>query len=98
MKDILHEFMTGLARWPLLLGAMLCYSFVLWEEFTTDNSEVALAVAGVTVGSVLLGAWLVSFIVAGERSHYAKWRPVWTDPGQTSAPPAGGDADGAEGQ
>lgn len=98
MKDILHEFVTGLARWPLLLGAIICYSFVIWEELVTDTDEIAMATAGVVVGSVLLGAWIVSYIVAGERTHYAKWRPVWRDSEQTSAPPATGEGqDGAEG-
>ena len=80
MKDILHEFLTGLSRWPLLMGAMVCFGFAIYEEMVTDNTEVALAIAGTVVGCVLLGAWLVSYIVAGERSHYAKHRPIWTDP------------------
>lgn len=78
MKDILHEMLMGLARWPLLLGAALCYSFVLWEEIVTDTTEVALATTGIIVGSVLLGGWLVSYIVAGEREHYRKNHPIWT--------------------
>lgn len=69
MKDILHEFVTGLARWPLLLGALLCYTLVVWEEIVTDNTEVFVATAGIIVGSLLLGAWIVSYIIDGERRH-----------------------------
>lgn len=98
MKDILREMFTGLARWPLLLGAAVCYGFAVYEEMVTDNSEVVLAIAGVVVGSVLLGGWLVSYIVAGEREHYRKHRPIWQDDGQASAPPATGETQGgAEG-
>lgn len=105
MKDIIHELLNGLARWPLLMGATICFGFAVYEEMVTDNTEVALAIGGVVVGCVLLGAWLVSYIVAGERSHYAKHRPIWTDAPlspeegeQTSAPPATGETqNGAEG-
>lgn len=86
--------MNGLARWPFLLAAVLCYGFAIYEEMVTDNTEVLVGVAGIVVGSVLLGAWLVSYIVAGERSHYAKHRPVWMDAEQTSAPPATGETQG----
>jgi hypothetical protein len=79
VKEILHEFVSGLARWPLLLGSMLCYSFVLWEEFVTDTSEVVLASAGMIVGSVLLGGWLVSYVVDGERQHYRERAPIWKE-------------------
>ena len=98
MKDILREVFTGLARWPLLLGATVCFGFAVYEEMVTDTDEIALAIAGTVIGCVLLGAWLVSYIVAGEREHYRKHRPVWMDDGQTSAPPATGETqDGAEG-
>jgi hypothetical protein len=105
MKEILHELLTGLSRWPLLMAAVVCFSFVLWEEMVTDETEIVLASAGMIVGCVLLGAWLVSYIVAGERSHYAKHRPIWIDAPlspeegeQSSAPPATGvEQDGAEG-
>lgn len=95
MKDILREFMTGLARWPLLLASVLCYVFALYEEMITDNTEVLIGVAGMVVGSVLLGGWLVSYIVAGERDHYAKHRPIWTDPPKQDAPPSRSEEDGA---
>ena len=98
MKDIIHELLTGLARWPLLMGAVVCFGFAVYEEMVTDNTEVLLGVGGLVVGCVLLGGWLVSYIVAGERDHYAKHQPVWKDSGQTSAPPATGETqDGAEG-
>lgn len=97
MKDILHEMLTGLARWPLLLGALICYLFAIYEEMFTDLDEIAMATTGVVVGSVLLGAWIVSYIIDGERKHHRMHRRS-DDCGQTSAPPAGGDGqDGAEG-
>lgn len=70
MRDLLHEFMTGLARWPLLLGALICFSLVIYEEIVTDESEIAIAVTGVVVGSLLLGAWIVSYVIDGERRHH----------------------------
>ena len=102
MKEILREVFTGLARWPLLLAAVLCYGFALYEEMITDNTEVLIGVAGMVVGSVLLGGWLVSYIVAGEREHYDKHRPIWTDTPGTEAPPTPGQEgegqDGDEGR
>jgi voltage-gated potassium channel Kch len=70
VTDLLREIFTGLSRWPLLLGAVVCFSLVIYEEIVTDTSEIAIAIAGVVVGSVLLGAWLVSYIVAGERKAH----------------------------
>lgn len=105
MKEIIGELINGLARWPLLLGAVVCFGFVIYEEMVTDQTEVVLALVGSVVGCVLLGGWLVSYVVAGERAHYAKHRPVWVDAPltpeegeQASAPPATGETqDGAEG-
>jgi ABC-type Fe3+ transport system permease subunit len=77
VKDIFDGLLHGLSRWPLLLGAVVCYALAVYEEMMTDNSEVAIAVTGVVVGSVLLGAWLVSYVIAGERTHYAKHAPIW---------------------
>ena len=79
MKEIIASMLTSLARWPLLLGAAVCFGFAVYEEMVTDNSEVVLSIAGTVIGCVLLGGWLVSYIVAGEREHYAKHRPVWQD-------------------
>jgi ABC-type Fe3+ transport system permease subunit len=77
VKDVLREVFTGLARWPLLMGAAVCFTFAVYEEMVTDNNEIALAIAGTVVGCVLLGAWLVSYIVAGERKHYGQNAPRW---------------------
>lgn len=74
MKEIVREFMTGLARWPLLLGAAVCFAFAVYEEMVTDNSEIALAIAGTVIGSLLLGAWLVSYVIDGERRHHREHR------------------------
>ena len=96
MKDILHELVNGMSRWPLLLGSLLCYSLVVYEEVFTDLDEVAMATTGVVVGSLLLGAWVVSYVIDGERRAHREHR--CTDPGHASAPPATGETqDGAEG-
>jgi hypothetical protein len=63
VKDLL----TGLSKWPLLLGAVLCYSLAIYEETVTDNTEVLVGVAGTVLGSVLLGTWLALFILDFER-------------------------------
>lgn len=89
--------LTGLARWPLLLGAIICYSLAIYEEMFTDLDEIAMATTGVVVGSVMLGAWIVSYIIDGERRHHREHRRS-DDCGQTSTPPATGETqNGAEG-
>jgi hypothetical protein len=98
VKEFLTEFIKGLARWPLLLGAMLSFGLAVYEEMVTDNTEILIGVAGFAVGCILLGGWLVSYIVDGERRHYSERAPIWKHMEETSAPPAGGDGqDGAEG-
>lgn len=79
MREIISSMLSSLSRWPLLLGAAVCFGFAVYEEMVTDTTETALAVTGVVVGSVLLGGWLVSYVVAGEREHYRKHRPTWRD-------------------
>jgi hypothetical protein len=97
VKDILHELVNGMSRWPLLLGSLLCYSLVIYEEMFTDLNEVAMATTGVVVGSMLLGAWVVSYVIDGERRNHRQHRRT-DDCGQTSAPPATGETQsGAEG-
>lgn len=73
MKDLLHEMLTGLARWPLLMGAPVCFAFAVYEEMVTDSNEIALAIAGTVIGCVLLGGWLVSYVIEGERRHNERW-------------------------
>lgn len=91
----------SLARWPLLLGAVILY--VLAGTQLSDGAEgngidALIAVSCALLGSVLLGAWIWSLAVDTERKHYGTRHPVWDEPRQTSAPPAGGDGqDGAEG-
>jgi hypothetical protein len=76
VRDFLREMLTGLARWPLLLGAAVCFGFAVYEEIFTDANEVALAIAGTVIGSVLLGGWLVSYVIDGER----RWHRDHHDP------------------
>jgi hypothetical protein len=70
MKDLI----TGLAKWPLLLAAVLCYALAIYEETVTDNTEVLVGVAGTVLGSVLLGTWLALFIIDFER----RWHDTWS--------------------
>lgn len=97
MKDILHELVNGMSRWPLLLGALLCYSLVIYEEMFTDLDEVAMATTGVVVGSLLLGAWIVSYIIDGERRHHRMHRRSDDCPDASTPPATGETQDGAEG-
>lgn len=97
MREILREFMTGLSRWPLLMGAVICFALALYEETVTDNSEVLIGVGGLVVGCMLLGGWLVSYIVEGEREHYRVHRPVWADePPKEGSPPERSDSEGRD--
>lgn len=73
MRELFHEMLTGLARWPLLMGAAVCFAFAVYEEMVTGTDEVALAIAGTVIGCVLLGGWLVSYVIEGERRHHAQW-------------------------
>lgn len=77
MKEFFSEFIKGLARWPLLLGAVLSFGLAIYEEMVTDNTEILIGVAGMAVGCILLGGWLVSYIVDGERRHYSERAPIW---------------------
>lgn len=86
MRDIIREFLTGLARWPLLLGAILSFALAVYEETVTDNTEILIGVAGAVVGSVLLGAWLVSYIIDGERRWHREAGHD-DDPPDTPIPP-----------
>lgn len=86
----MKDFLNGLSKWPLLLGAILCFAIAVYEETVTDNSEVLIGVAGAVLGSMLLGAWIVLFVIDFER----RWH---REHGQASAPPATGETqDGAE--
>jgi hypothetical protein len=93
MRDFFSEFIKGLARWPLLLGAVLSFGLAIYEETVTDNTEVLIGIAGLVVGSVLLGGWLVSYIVDGERRHYGKNAPRWKE---EDPPPSGQEGEGSD--
>jgi hypothetical protein len=98
VKEFFTEFIKGLARWPLLMGALLAWALAIYEETVNDENDVVLVgVAGFAIGCILLGAWLVSYIVEGERRHYSERAPIWKHRDKTSAPPATGETqDGAE--
>ena len=78
MKDLLDS----LARWPLLLGAVILYAVAIWEETnsaTPDAASNIIAFGSASVGSVLLGAWVWSIAVETERRHYSEKRPLWKE-------------------
>lgn len=77
----MKDFLDGLGKFPLLLGAIFCYTLAVYEETVTDNSEVLIGVAGAIVGSVLLGVWVALFVIDFERHHPHR---------NASAPPATG--------
>ena len=66
------KFFSGLARWPLLLGATVLFIVALWEESHDTGDSTMVAVVAVTVGSVLLGAWIYSVASEAERMHHEK--------------------------
>jgi hypothetical protein len=68
-----RDFLDGLSKWPLLLGAVLCYALAIYEETVTDNTEIMIGVAGTVLGSVLLGAWVSLFVIDFER-RWVHWR------------------------
>lgn len=78
MKDLV----TGLSKWPLLLGAVIAYAIAVYEETVTDNTEVLIGIAGMVVGSVLLGTWLALFIIDFER----RWHDSWAGPEPEQSP------------
>ena len=57
----------GLARWPLLMGAVILFCLALWEESHETANHTTVAVVSLSVGCVLLGGWLYSLVVEAER-------------------------------
>ena len=80
MKDLLD----GLQKWPLLLGATVAFALAVYEETVTDNTEVLVGVAGIVVGSVLLGTWIALYIIDFER----RWDQRRTRGTEESGPPS----------
>jgi Na+/glutamate symporter len=79
----MKDFITGLSKWPLLLGAVIAYALAIYEETVTDTTEIAVAIAGIVVGSVLLGTWLALYIIDFER----RWERLSSDRQTESGPP-----------
>jgi hypothetical protein len=77
-----RDLVDGLARWPLLLGAVILYAVAIWEETnsaTPDAASNIIAFGSASVASVLLGAWIWSIAIETERRHYSKRHPVWKE-------------------
>ena len=68
----MKDFFDGMSKWPLLLGAVICFGLAIYEETVTDNTEVLVGIGGTIVGAVLLGAWLVLYIIDFERRWHDK--------------------------
>ena len=60
----------GLARWPLLMGAVILFCLALWEESHETANHTTVAVVSLSVGCVLLGGWVHSLIVSSEREYH----------------------------
>lgn len=81
----MRDFLDGMQKWPLLLGAILCFTLVVYEETVTDQTEIAIAVTGTVIGSTLLGAWLVLYIIDFERRWQQRHEPRGTEPSDRSS-------------
>ena len=57
----------GLARWPLLFGAVILFVFALWEESHNTAGHTTVAIVALAIGAVLLGGWFYSLVVDAER-------------------------------
>lgn len=75
----MNGLFDSLRKWPFLLGAMICYVLVIYEETVTDGTEVVVALTAATVGSVLLGAWITMSVIEFEREWHVR-RRVPNDP------------------
>jgi drug/metabolite transporter (DMT)-like permease len=82
------KFMDHVARWPLLLGAIICIAGALGIALEAGEGEIAVGVL-LALGALMLGAWLWALATNTNPEHRA---------GQASAPPATGETQGgAEG-
>lgn len=70
----MKNLFDGLQKWPLLLGAVICFTLVVYEETVTDGTEVVIALTGATVGSLMLGAWIALYVIDFERRWQEKRR------------------------
>lgn len=66
-SDRFGSALQHLARWPLLLGAAVCFTAAV---FMAPDAQLAdLALGAVVLGAVLLGAWVALYAagLAGRR-------------------------------
>lgn len=59
--------LDSLARWPLLLGAILLFAVGLWEASHQTDPNRPIGIVAVCVACVLLGAWVYSLAIEAER-------------------------------
>ena len=60
----------SLARWPLLMGAVILFALAGVTLEDGSGVDALVAVACALIGSLLLGAWIVTLIVEAERKHH----------------------------
>lgn len=72
MKD--RSWLQWLRSWPLLIGAVICFAVGL-SLVGDDTQRVYAATALLTIGSILIGGWIVLLVVhghTGESAHQPK--------------------------
>lgn len=62
----------SLARWPLLMGAVILYALAGMVLGDGSQEDALIAVSCALLGSVLLGAWVWSLAIEAERKHHRK--------------------------
>jgi hypothetical protein len=53
----------AIGQWPLLLGAVVCFIMGVWLISKVPNGNLGGATVMLTIGSVMLGAFLTLFVI-----------------------------------
>jgi hypothetical protein len=62
----------SLARWPLLMGAVILFGVALWESSHETEVGNVISEVCVAVACILLGSWIWSLAIEAERKHHEK--------------------------
>lgn len=54
-------------QWPLLLGAVVCLALGVWLVSRVPNGALGAAIVLLTLGALLLGAFLARLLLTGPR-------------------------------